>query len=192
MFSGIIEHQAKILSREWGYFRVENTFSDGLCEGQSIAHDGACMTLTHITPEYYDFFTMEESIRVTNFWWKQAGDFFNVERSLKLGDRIDGHFVTGHVDTVGKVILTEIQGDGSLIFGVSFDSRYNNLLIEKWSVTLNGVSLTLIFVRDGELRVSLIPLTQAWTNLGKTSLGDPINIEFDMMGKYIQKYLKKS
>ena len=100
MFSGIIEHKAKILNRENGTFRVENTFQEPLQIGQSIAHDGACMTLTKIGGDFYEFFVMEESLSVTNFCDKTKGDDFNVERSLKLGDRIDGHMVSGHIDTV--------------------------------------------------------------------------------------------
>ena len=205
MFSGIIEHQAKILSCEWGVFRVENTFYSRVYEdtgfmvtgewkeveslklGQSIAHDGACMTLTKITPEYYEFFSMQESLSVINFGSKQVGDTFNVERCLKLWDRIDGHFVSGHIDTVWKVILLEKQIDGSLIFGVSYDTQYTPLVIKKWSITINGVSLTVLDIDSGSLTVSLIPLTQEWTNLGVSQLWESINLEFDMLGKYIQQ-----
>ena len=206
MFCGIIEHQAKILSCEWGVFRVENTFYSRVGEdtrsmpaegwqeveslklGQSIAHDGACMTLTKITPEYYEFFSMQESLLVTNFSSKRVGNMFNVERCLKLWDRIDGHFVSGHIDTVWKVILLEKQSDGSLIFGVSYDPRYTPLVIKKWSITINGVSLTVVDIEPGSLTVSLIPLTQEWTNLGRSKLWESVNLEFDMLGKYIQQF----
>ncbi len=188
MFSGIIEHQAKILSIENGVFRVENTFGEILTLGQSIAHDGACMTITESRDEYYEFFCMQESLLVTNFSLKKAGDTFNVERCLKIGDRIDGHFVSGHIDIVGKVILTEKQSDDSLVFGVSYESLYNPLVIKKGSITINGVSLTIVNEGNGNLVVSLIPLTQDWTNLGHAKLGDAVNLEFDMLGKYIQRY----
>ena len=187
MFSGIIEHQARILTRDGGLFRVENLFSESLKEWQSIAHDGACMTLTRITSGYYEFFTMQESLHVTNFSSKKIGDFFNVERSLQIGDRIDGHFVSGHIDTVWNIILLEKQSDSSLILGIAYDPRYDPLVIEKGSITLNGVSLTVVSLYKGSLTVSLIPLTQDWTNLSKLHEGDPLNIEFDMIGKYIQR-----
>ena len=187
MFSGIIEHQASILAREGWMFRIENTFSDILKEWQSIAHDGACMTLTHVTPEYYEFFSMQESLSVTNFDTKKVGDTFNVERCLQIGDRIDGHFVSGHIDTVWKVILVDFQRDGSLLLGISYDSQYDALLIKKWSITLNGVSLTIVSLESWRLIVSLIPLTQTWTNLWKIKIGETVNIEFDMIGKYIQR-----
>lgn len=192
MFSWIIEHQAHIIARDGWHFIVANTFKDTLIIGQSIAHDGACMTLTEITPETYSFFVMEESLRVTNFGHKQKGDTFNVERSLKLWDRIDGHMVSGHIDTLWNVIQTEKKTDGSLILSVSFDKKYNTLIIRKGSITLNGVSLTIIEDGDGFLTVSLIPLTQEWTNLGKLTIGDMVNIEFDMIAKYTQKMLEKS
>lgn len=192
MFSGIVEHQAKILDRRDGFFRIENTFGEVLNEWQSVAHDGACMTITKSEKSYYEFFSMQESLSVTNFSDKQIGDMFNVERSLKLWDRIDGHFVSGHIDTVWKVILLEKQPDGSLILGVSYDPQYNALVIKKWSITLNGVSLTVVDVESGTLTVSLIPLTQDWTNLGRVKIGDSVNLEFDMLAKYVQKLTNRN
>ena len=159
--------------------------------GQSIAHDWACMTLTSWTPEQYEFFVMEESLSVTNFWSKKVGDTFNVERSLKLGDRIDGHMVTGHVDTVGNIVWVEKKNDGSMILSVNFDNKYKNLLIKKGSITINGTSLTLVDTGDDILSVSLIPLTQDWTNLGQLTIWDRVNLEFDMLGKYVQNILQK-
>lgn len=192
MFSGIIEHQGKIISREWGLFRVENTFSDMLKIGQSIAHDGACMTLTNISTEYYEFFVMEESLRVTNLGTKKVWDTFNVERCITLGERLDGHIVSWHIDTVGAVSKLEKKDDGSLIFGVEFDPMYSHLIIEKGSVSLNGTSLTIVEAGRWYLSASLIPLTQDWTNLGKSELWDSINIEFDMIGKYIHRLAMKN
>ncbi len=190
MFSGIIEHQARILKIEHWVFRVENTFGKGLDEWQSIAHDGACMTLTTITPEYYEFFTMQESLRITNFSMKQVGDTFNVERSLSMSDRIDGHFVTGHIDTIWTVNYLEAQTDGSLVYGIGFDTKFSNLIIKKGSIAINGVSLTVADISDQYFTVSLIPLTQSWTNLGKSKSWDTVNLEFDMIGKYVNKNLE--
>lgn len=187
MFSGIIEHTAKIISINTGVFRVENTFSEPISLWQSIAHDGACMTITTIEDGFYEFFAMEESFRVTNFWTKKVGDIFNVERCLKIGERLDGHFVTGHIDTVWKVWLLEKKSDNSLLLWVEFDKKYSHLIIEKGSITLNWTSLTLIDTHDGFLSVSLIPLTQDWTNLGNLQTWDIVNIEFDMIAKIIAK-----
>lgn len=195
MFSGIIEHKAKILDRQWGLFRIENTFDESLQIGQSIAHDGACMTLTLITPEYYEFFVMEESLSVTNFASKKKDDYFNVERSMKLGDRVDGHIVSGHIDTVWKVIQKDFQGDGSCILGIEYANQYDSFILRKGSITVNGVSLTVVMSESWKFSVSLIPLTQDWTNLGTIVRGDYVNLEFDIFAKYIalhaQKYLQK-
>ncbi len=190
MFSGIIEHTAPILS-VWGWlFTVENTFKEALHVGQSIAHDGACMTLTDVKPESYSFFVMEESLRITNFWSKKAWDFFNIERSLKFSDRMDGHMVSGHIDTLGKIIHREVKWDNSLILKISFDKKYKNTIVRKGSITVNGVSLTIVEDLEDSLTISLIPLTQELTNLGNLCLWDHVNLEFDMIGKYVAKMLR--
>ncbi len=191
MFSWIIEHKAKILTRDGWRFVVENTFDEALVIGQSIAHDGACMTLTNWSTEQYEFFVMEESLRVTNFWKKIIWDFFNVEQSLKLWDRIDGHMVTGHIDTTWVVRNTEKKEDGSMILSVSFDTQYQVNIIQKGSITINWVSLTIMETGDDFLSVSLIPLTQDWTNLWLLMVWDIVNLEFDMIGKYVAKILQK-
>ncbi len=191
MFSWIIEHQARILSRNRGEFTVENTFPEELVLGQSIAHDGACMTLTEWNKDTYSFFVMEESLWVTNLGRKEVGDTFNVERSLKLWDRIDGHMVTGHIDTIWKVTNTLRNEDSSLIISISFDKKYKNLIVKKWSIAINGTSLTIVDTGDDWFSVSLIPLTQDWTNLWKLGIWDIINLEFDMLGKYVAKMLQR-
>jgi riboflavin synthase len=191
MFSWIIEHKAKILARDGWKFVVEKTFEEALVVGQSIAHDGACMTITNWNNETYEFFVMEESLRVTNYWMKKIWDFFNIEQSLKLGDRIDGHMVTGHIDTTWVVRNTEKKGDGSLILSVSFDTKYQTNIIQKGSITINWVSLTIMETGGDFLSVSLIPLTQNWTNLWLLKDWDIVNLEFDMVGKYVAKILQK-
>nr|MDD3719910.1 riboflavin synthase [Candidatus Gracilibacteria bacterium] len=186
MFSGIIEKKSKILSINAGKFTIENTFSD-LNEGQSIAHDGACMTLTKIDSKSYTFFTMEESLKRTNFGNKKIGDYFNVERCVKYGDRIDGHFVTGHIDTTGIVNKVENKSDDSRVIFIKFDNKFNNLIIEKGSIAVNGASLTLVDVGNDFFSISLIPYTLEHTNLGDLKVGDIVNLEFDMLGKYVNK-----
>ena len=185
MFSGIIETQAKIIARDKGKFTVENTFPGKLQIGQSIAHDGACMTIESFTDESYSFFVMEESLKKTNFEKKQVWDSFNIERCMKLWDRIDGHFVSGHIDTTWKVTYQEKKEDNSLFIGISFDESFSKYTIEKWSIAINGTSLTIVETKKGYISVSLIPLTQDWTNLWQLSLWDTVNLEFDMLGKYI-------
>jgi riboflavin synthase len=148
------------------------------------------MTLTRIEPEFYEFFMMEESLRVTTFWTKKVWDRVNVERSLKVWDRIDGHIVTGHVDVVWKVILLDKIPDSSLIIGIEYPQEYMRFIIQKGSITVNGTSLTVVEDRENIFTVSLIPLTQDWTNLWTLQIWDLVNLEFDMMAKYMLKNLE--
>ena len=189
MFSGIIEHTTPIFALHEGVFTVKNMFTEPLKEGQSIAHDGACMTLTALTHDTYSFFAMEETLRVTNFWSKIVWDTFNVERSLKLGDRLDGHMVSGHIDTVGRVSDLLQNNDGSLLLTIQCETLEAQYIIQKWSIALNGVSLTIVSVTADTFTVSLIPLTQSWTNLGALQLGDRVNIEYDIIAKYVAKMI---
>jgi len=185
MFSGIITGKAKILSVQWWRFTIENVFSEALSVGQSIAHDGACMTLTEVSQKSYSFFVMKESLAKTSFWEKKIWDSFNVELCIRADTRIDGHFVSGHIDTTWKISLLEKKDDNSLLIWVSFQEKYSKYTIEKWSIALNGTSLTIVDTKDWYISVSLIPLTQDWTNLWDLEIWDIINIEFDMLGKYI-------
>lgn len=187
MFSGIIEKKAKILKIEGGRYTLENSFPGELVLGQSIAHDGACMTVEKFDDESYTFFAMEESLKKTNFGLKQVWDYFNVERCLKVGDRIDGHFVTGHVDATWEVKDIVVNEDGSKEIFFSFPKEFDNNMIDKGSITVNGVSLTIVHLESGLFSVSLIPLTQEITNLGDLEISDKINLEFDMLGKYMLK-----
>jgi len=185
MFTGIIEKKSKILSKEGGRFCVENHFWNDLKIWQSIAHDGACMTLEAFNNETYSFFVMEESLKKTNFSEKKVWEYFNIERCMRASDRVDGHFVSGHIDTTGNVSLVEKLQDNSLIVWVSFPEKFSKYTIKKWSIAINGVSLTLVDKKKWYISVSLIPLTQDWTNLWKLILWESVNIEFDMLGKYI-------
>ena len=185
MFSGIIEKKSQIFKIEGSHFTVENPFWNVLEVGQSIAHDGACMTLEEIKNDSYTFFAMEETFLKTNFHNKQEGDYFNIERSLQVWERIDGHFVSGHIDTTGEVTTLKEQDDSSLILWVSFAKEFSKYTIEKGSIALNWASLTIVEKQEWYISVSLIPLTQDWTNLWTLKIWSIINIEFDMLGKYI-------
>ena len=186
MFSGIIETQGNILAIRDGTFTVAHAYDPSeLGVGESIAHDGACMSLTSISADSYTFFAMEETFRRTNFGDKQVGDTFNVERSLRLGDRLDGHLVAGHVDTVGTVTGVTRYDDRSEYLQIEFDRVYNAYIVPKGSIAVNGVSLTIVDAEDGWFSVSLIPLTQEMTNLSKLKIGSRVNLEFDSVGKYI-------
>ena len=190
MFAGIIQHTTEIVAIQDGVFTVRNPFGDVLEVGQSISHDGACMSVTERDSEQYSFFAMQESFDKTNFGSKSVGDQFNVELCMRLQDTVDGHFVTWHIDTTAVCEKWMEGPDGSKQLWVRFDPQYDELVIPKGSVALNGVSLTVVDVEPGLLSVWLIPLTLDKTNLSDLEPGDRLNIEFDMLGKYVVKQMK--
>lgn len=191
MFSWIIESQAKILDIKAWEITIENTFTETLEIWQSIAHDWACMTITEFDSKKYSFFAMEESFKKTNFWEKKIWDIFNVERSLSFWWKVDWHFVTWHIDTNWVVDKLDNKLDWSLIIYIKFNKQFQNNVIEKWSVSINWVSLTVVENGEDYFSVSLIPLTQDITNLWKLKVWDRVNLEFDMMWKYIVNYMNK-
>ncbi len=190
MFTGIIEKKAKILSRNGGKFRVENTLWEDLTIGQSIAHDWACMTIESFDRDAYTFFVMEESLKKINFSMKKTWDMFNIERCVRVGERLDGHFVSGHIDTVWLIQKIARNDDGSHLIGVSFDKKYSELCIEKGSICINGISLTIVSCGEGNLTVSIIPHTWSETNLWTILEWEHVNLEFDMLWKYIRNFKK--
>lgn len=190
MFSWIVEKKSKIKSINAWEFIIENSFSD-LTLWQSIAHDWACMTVTEVWQWFHKFFAMEETLNRTNFWSKKVGDTFNLERCIRYGDRVDWHFVTGHIDWVWIITKTDKKDDNSIVFTISFGSEFNNLLVEKWSIAVNWVSLTLIDVWDDFFTISLIPHTLEITNLWDITVGDKVNLEFDLYWKYVMKSIPK-
>lgn len=191
MFSWIITGTAPIISCKQWTFEVANIFTEKLTIWQSIAHDGACMTVTQIHDNSYEFFAMEESLQRTNFGQKKAGNHFNVELCVRYGDRIDGHFVTGHIDTIGTVSGMETASDGSQKITISYDTSYHSLIVPKGSIAINGVSLTVVddisTSSASFFSVWIIPHTQDITNIGTLSVWDKVNLEFDMLAKYIHK-----
>ncbi len=185
MFTGIVEKKANILEIDEWRFTVERVLDGELEIGQSIAHDGACMTLETITDSSYTFFVMEESMRCTNLWEKKQWDMFNVERCVLVWSRIDGHFVSGHVDCIGQCEKIEKKDDWSHFIYITYPESYAQLVISKWSITINGVSLTVVDNEKWRLSVSIIPHTWNETNLWMLTTWDSVNLEFDMLGKYI-------
>jgi len=130
---------------------------------------------------------MEESIKKTNFQNKKVWDTFNVEKSLKLSDSLDGHFVSGHIDTTWKITEIIENKDGSIYIHISFDKKFKNLIISKGSITISWVSLTVVEDQENSLSVSIIPLTQEVTNLWDLKEWELVNLEFDILWKYINK-----
>jgi riboflavin synthase len=190
MFTGIIETTGLLetLERKGSniVFRIRSEISDQLKPDQSLAHDGVCLTVEQVEGNLHSVTAVEETLSKTCLGNWQPGRRINLERALMLGGRLDGHLVQGHVDATGTCLSRENR-DGSWLFRFSYPPAFAALIIEKGSVCMNGISLTAFNVdRDG-FSVAVIPYTFSHTNISDTHPGDRVNIEFDMMGKYVAR-----
>jgi len=149
------------------------------------------MSVTHIDNDTYEFFVMEESFDRTNLGQKSTGDIFNIEQSLRMSDQLDGHILSGHIDTTGQVDKIVERPDGSKDIYITYDERFSKYTIEKGWIAINGVSLTIVDENIGWLKASIIPLTSQKTNIGNLQVGQPVNLEFDEKAKLIARYLDK-
>lgn len=188
MFTGIIESIATIESvRRNGSnitFAIKSGIAGELRADQSVAHNGVCLTVESVSGASYQVTAIAETLAKTNLGSWREGDEINIERSLKVGDRLDGHFVQGHVDTTG-VCIEKRALEGSWQFRFSFHPQFAPLVIEKGSVCINGVSLTAFNAGRDELTVAIIPYTYRHTNFHKIDKGSIVNFEFDVLGKYL-------
>ena len=193
MFTGIIEALGVVtnLKQEQGnlIITIKSEIANELKIDQSVAHNGICLTVTDINDNEYNITAIKETLSKTNLKAIKIGDQVNLERAMKLGDRLDGHIVQGHVDQVG-ICKSVIKEDGSWTFKFEYDSDKNNITIEKGSITINGVSLTVINSGFNTFCVAIIPYTFEHTNFNAIEVGDLVNLEFDVLGKYIQKLLE--
>ncbi len=195
MFTGIVETVGKIISikKEKGniIFSVEADFTSELKEGQSVAHNGVCLTVEKISGKNYFITAVKETLSKTNLGKLKVGDKINLERSLKVGDRLDGHFVQGHVDTTARVKSIKKE-KGSWLFSFEVKSqklKVKSLIIEKGSICVSGISLTVVETKRNNFSVAIIPHTFSNTNFSAMKKGDEANIEFDILGKYIKKII---
>jgi riboflavin synthase len=191
MFTGIIETTGvvKEVVPEGSnlHFRIASDISNELKIDQSVAHNGVCLTVVEIQDNEYTVTAVAETLQKTNLAsWKQ-GDIINLERALKAGDRLDGHFVQGHVDSTGVCIAKEVL-EGSWLFRFSFPQQFAALIIEKGSICINGVSLTAFNVGRTEFTVTIIPYTYEHTNFHNLEKGAVANLEFDVLGKYLLRH----
>lgn len=190
MFTGIIETlgEIKALHKDGGnvHITIASTVTDELKIDQSVAHNGVCLTVIAIDKNEYTVTAIQETIDKTNLSDWKTGDFVNLERAMKLGDRLDGHIVQGHVDQTGICKSIE-EANGSWYFTFEYDPILNNLTIEKGSITINGVSLTVVNSLKNEFSVAIIPYTYEHTNFKNFKVGTEINLEFDVIGKYVSK-----
>jgi riboflavin synthase len=193
MFTGIVEATGKIASvesdRSNKIFWVESELAGGLKVDESLSHNGVCLTIEAKTGTSHRVSAVNETLNKTNLGSLATGDIINLERPMEVTDRFHGHFVQGHID--GTAVCTDKkETPGSWIFSFEFNRRFAPLIIEKGSVCVNGVSLTAFEVGINNFKVAVIPYTYDHTNFSFVTIGTIVNIEFDMMGKYIQRYLE--
>jgi riboflavin synthase len=196
MFTGIVEAQAELISvADSGtnkVFTFRTLLDEKVVLDQSISHNGACLSVSAIhrnevhSEIQYEVTAVEETLIKTNLGLLRPGDEVNLERSLKVGQRLDGHFVQGHVDGTGTVEAIEPR-DGSWNFRIQFDPQFSTLLVDKGSVCVNGVSLTVVQSGKGWFTLTIIPFTWDHTNFKTLKQGDTVNLEFDILGKYFLK-----
>lgn len=194
MFTGIIESlgEVKDIVTEGSnkHYTIEASITKELQIDQSVAHNGVCLTVTGIHENEYTVTAIKETLEKSNFGLIKQGDKVNLERSLTLEKRLDGHMVQGHVDTTAECIQVS-EEDGSWIFTFDVPYTFADLMVEKGSICVNGTSLTIFDLRDNRFSVAIIPYTFENTVFHSIKKGHVVNIEFDMMGKYIINYLKK-
>ncbi|MCF6131284.1 riboflavin synthase [Flavobacterium wongokense] len=190
MFTGIIETLGiiKDLKKENDnlHITVSSTITNELKIDQSVAHNGVCLTVVAINNDTFTVTAIRETIEKTNLGDWKGGDLINIERAMKLGDRLDGHIVQGHVDQTGTCKSIE-EANGSWYFTFEYDKTLNNITIEKGSITVNGVSLTVVNSKINEFSVAIIPYTYQNTNFKNFRIGTKINLEFDVVGKYVAR-----
>lgn len=192
MFTGIIEAFGKVTAldpeNENLHITVECPFTSELKIDQSLAHNGACLTVVSISGNSYVVTAIAETLRKTNLGLLSVGESVNLERSMQMYGRIDGHLVQGHVDTVAVCISKEDQ-QGSWLFRFEYEDENNLITVEKGSICVNGVSLTVVDSSNGSFSVAIIPYTYEHTNFRDLKKGSVVNLEFDILGKYVAKYL---
>ncbi|WP_312555899.1 riboflavin synthase [Empedobacter brevis] len=195
MFTGIVEGVGKLIKTEKDqsnlHLWIEADFCDELKIDQSVAHNGVCLTVVDFKGNLYKVTAIEETLQKTNFNTLKDGDLINLERCLQFNGRIDGHIVQGHVDQIGKIVSIENQ-NGSFFLTVAYDeASLGNVTVEKGSICLNGISLTVVDSKVGQFSVAIIPYTWEFTNLNHVQVGDTLNLEFDILGKYVKRLFQK-
>ncbi|MDX1462793.1 MAG: riboflavin synthase [Marinirhabdus sp.] len=194
MFTGIIETLGKITAlTEEGenlHIQVESSLTPELKIDQSVSHNGVCLTVVAVTDQRYTVTAIKETLEKTNLSELEVGDTVNLERAMILGARLDGHLVQGHVDQVGTCIEIR-EADGSWYFTFSYAPGEGNVTIEKGSITVNGVSLTVVNSKEDAFSVAIIPYTYEHTNFNAFKIGTQVNLEFDVIGKYVQRLIER-
>lgn len=193
MFTGIIESFGTIekITQEGSnfHFDLSSSISQELKIDQSLAHDGVCLTVVSLSPATYRVTAIDETISKTNLSGWRVGKKVNLERCMPASGRFDGHIVQGHVDQTG-IVKSIVDQDGSWVFDFEFDQTTGNVTVEKGSITINGTSLTCFNSGPGKFSVAIIPYTYEHTSFHQLQVGDLVNLEFDIVGKYIARMIK--
>jgi riboflavin synthase len=195
MFTGIIEALGEIveITRENTniHFKIKSGLASELKIDQSVSHNGACLTITEVGKDFYTVTAIDETLQKTNLGDWKVGDKVNLERSMLMNGRIDGHIVQGHVDQVAWCKSVENK-DGSWVYTFEYQADKGNITVEKGSICVNGVSLTVVNSAVNSFSVAIIPYTYQHTNFPFIQENSRVNLEFDIIGKYVQKYLSTS
>jgi riboflavin synthase len=190
MFTGIIESLGTVKEIRQDQDNLHLTISSKLTPelkiDQSVAHNGICLTVVALEADSYTVTAIRETVDKTNIGDWKTGNSVNLERAMKLGDRLDGHIVQGHVDQTGICKSVE-NANGSWYYTFEYDESLNNITIEKGSITVNGVSLTVVNSKKNEFSVAIIPYTYEHTNFNSFQVGTKVNLEFDVIGKYVAR-----
>jgi len=193
MFTGIIETLGEVtqLENEGSnlHITIDSSLTSTLKIDQSIAHNGVCLTVVSIDGNTYTVTAIEETLQKTNLRNLKTGEKVNLERAMILGSRLDGHIVQGHVDQIGVCTAIE-KKNGSWVFSFEYDASQNNPTIEKGSITIDGVSLTVVDSGENTFSVAIIPYTYENTRFNSYVVGTMVNLEFDVIGKYVAKLMK--
>ncbi len=190
MFTGIIETLGRVIKIENDkgntHFTIQSDITNELKVDQSVAHNGVCLTVVEIKGDTYIVTAIKETLDKTNLGTLSENDIVNIERAMKLGDRLDGHIVQGHVDQTA--ICTQVsENDGSWFYTFEYSAEANNITIEKGSITVNGVSLTVVDSKKTQFSVAIIPYTYEHTGFSEFKKGTLVNLEFDVIGKYVAR-----
>ena len=195
MFTGIIEDLGVVesLEREAAnlHIKIRSSLAKELKIDQSVSHNGVCLTVVSCNNSSFTVTAIKETLNKTNLSEINTNQLINLERGIKLGERLDGHMVQGHVDQIGNCVGIESQ-DGSWLYDFEYDPSFGNLTIEKGSITVNGVSLTVLNSRINGFSVAIIPYTFNNTNFKYLEVGSSVNLEFDIIGKYVSKLYSNS
>lgn len=191
MFTGIVESLGEIKKidrfKENLNFTIQSDISNELKVDQSVSHNGVCLTVIETKNHTHTVTAVKETLDKSSLKNFCEGDFMNLERAMKLGGRLDGHMVQGHVDGIAKCIGSS-SNNGSWVFDFEFNKQDEQLVIEKGSICINGVSLTVFGIKNNTFKVTIIPYTYDNTNFKTLKIGDLVNIEFDMIGKYLVRF----